>query len=389
MPPIRGRKADATSATGPGMRPNTIGVPERELAELMDMLDERGAGHDCNVKRLHARWPFRKTSLRLTLEHPGGSRAVFQVACRNLSRGGTGVLHNAFVHTGTPCALELPKLDGQSEAIKSSVVRCTHRRGVVHELGVRFDEPIQLSDFVELDPLMGWSSFEKVDPSRLAGTLIVLSESELDHRILAHYLSDTQLKIKSFRSAPEIGALDRGAGDVAVIDLGVSGARELFAAVRDKAIASAAVAIGPDASTATRMLLQAVAADGFVFKPLSSDRLLSVLADCLLGGDAVQIDPSLAGEGSGALVKGCIEQLQSCAAEIREAIAADDPMRVYAICQHIKAIAMPIGLRPIAKLADQTSTSVAQTMSAAESAAKLQELARACERVRVAGGSAS
>lgn len=389
MPPIRGRKADATSAKGPGMRPNTIGVPERELTELMDLLDERNAGHDGNVRRIHARWPFRHTSLPLTLEHPGGSRAVFQVACRNLSRGGTGVLHNAFAHAGTRCLPEMPKLDGHRESIRSTIVRCTHRRGVIHELGVKFEEPIQLSDFVELDPLMGWSSFEKVDPGKLAGTLIVLTESELDERILGHYLNETQLKLKCFKGAADIAALERGSGDVALIDLGVEGAKELFATVRDKAIAAAAVAIGPDASTATRMILQEVVADGFIFKPLSSDRLLSILADCLLGSDAVQIDPALAGEGSGAQVKSCIEQWQSCAAEIREAITADDPMRVYAICQHIKAIAMPIGLRPIARLADQTSTTVAQTMSATESAAKLQELARACERVRVSGGSAS
>lgn len=388
MPPIRGRKADASSATGPGMRPNTIGVPERELGDLLDTLDERGAGHDGYVKRVHARWPFRQTSLKLTLEHPGGSRAVFQVACRNLSRGGTGVLHNAYAHAGTPCVLELPRLDGRVEPVRSMVVRCTHMRGVVHELGIRFVEPIQLTDFVELDPLMGWSSFEKVDPATLSGALIVVTDSELDERIIGHYLGDTQLRIKFLRTAAEAAGLERGAGDLAVIDLAVEGAEGLFTTVRDRAIASGVVAIGPDASTKTRMLLQEVAADGFVFKPLSSDRLLSVLADCLLGGDAVQIDPSLAGEGSGALIRSCIEQLQSCAAEIRESIATDDPMRVYAICQHIRAIAIPIGLRPIAKLAEQTSTSVAQTMSAAESASKLQELARACERVRVAGGSA-
>lgn len=385
MPPIRGRKIDSASASSPGTRPNTIGVSERELAELLGKLDDHNAGHAGSVKRTFARWPFRQCSLQLVLDHPGGSRATLQVACRNLSRGGAGVLHGAFVHSGTPCRLEMPRLDGRHESIGGLIVRCTHMQGVMHELGVKFTEPVRLCEFVQLDPLMGWSNFERVDPARLAGSLLVVTDSELDERIIGHYLTDTMLKLRFVKSAPEAAASDRGSADVALIDLGIEGAKGLFATVREKGIAASMIAIGPDASAATRKLLQNVEADGLVFKPLSSDRLLSMLADCMLVGDAVQIDPALAGEGSGALIKGCVEQLHGCASEIREAIAGQDAMRCYASCQHVKAIAAPLGLRGIAKQADQAAANVAQTMSVAESGGRLQGLARACERVRVSG----
>ncbi len=69
MPSIRGRKTDAASAAGPGTRPNTIGVPERDLGDLMDRLDDRNGGHEGNMKRTFARWPFRHGSLKLLLEH--------------------------------------------------------------------------------------------------------------------------------------------------------------------------------------------------------------------------------------------------------------------------------------------------------------------------------
>lgn len=387
MPPIRGRKADADSAATPGTRPNTIGLATRDLGTLMDKLDEHNSVGEVHAKRTFARWPFRHNSLKLVLEHPGGSKATFQVACRNLSRGGMGVLHNAYVHTGTTCILTLPQLDGHEKALRSTIVRCTHMQGVLHELGVKFDEAVTISDYVELDPLMGWSSFEKVDPEKLTGTLLVVTESELDERIIGHFLGDTQLKMKCIKAPDEAAALDPGSIDVAIIDLGVEGAKELFTTIREKGIADAMIAVGPDASTATRALLQEIEADGFLYKPLSSDRLLSVLADCMLGGDAIEIDSSLAGESSGALVKSCIEQLQNAAAEIRTAISTEDPMQCYAICQHIKAIAIPIGLRPIATLADSAATSVAQSMSVTESGAKLQEIVRACERIRVSGSS--
>lgn len=388
MPPIRGRQADAASSASPGRRPNTIGVGERDLGDLLDRLDDRQASSEGAIKRTYARWPFRHGSLQLVLEHPGGSKATFQTACRNLSRGGMGVLHNAFVHANTPCKVVMPRLDSRRQTIDGTVVRCTHTQGLVHELGIRFGEAIQLGDYVELDPLMGWSSFEKVEPQKLAGALMVVTHSELDERIIGHYLGDTRLKIQFMKSAADAAGVERCTADVALIDLEVQHAQGLFSTLRERGAAESLVAIGADASTSTRMLLQKIEADGFVFKPLSSDRLLSVLADCLLAGDAVQIDPVLAGAGSGVLVRSCIEQLQNCAAEIRDGVAADDPMRCYAICQHVKAISIPIGLRPIAKMADQAANSVAQTMNVRESGVKLQELIRSCERIRISTGPA-
>ncbi|MBK7404124.1 MAG: PilZ domain-containing protein [Phycisphaerales bacterium] len=362
-------------------------MTERDLGEMMDRLDEKGAGSEGKVKRTFARWPFRHASLRLTLDHPGGSRAEFPVACRNISRGGVGVLHNAYVHTGTNCTVSLPRADGVVVGLRGSVVRCSHVKGLVHELGIRFENSIRLNDYVQLDPLMGWSSFEKVDGSTLEGSVVVVTDSALDQRIIGHYLSDTRLKLRFIETAEECAALERGAADIAVVDLSLKNAPEVFRSMRDLSIASSLVAVGPNASTSTRKLLQEVEADGFVFKPLSSDRLLSVLAECLFAGDAVKIDPALAGESSGALVASCIEQLQASATDLRDAIEQGDPMRCYAICQHVKAIAVPIGLRPIATLADQAATSVAQSMSVGESAGKLHEIARACERIKISGRS--
>ena len=383
MPRIRGRKADTTGTAGTGQRANSIGLPARDLDQYLDRLDERGDAKDSAIKRTFARWPFRQASLRLILEHPGGSRSMVQVACRNLSRGGTALLHNAYVHANTPCVLELPRLDGQMQAIRSMIVRCNHTQGTVHELGVKFTEPVLIEDFVQLNPLMGWNSFEKVDPEKLVGSLLVVTDSELDAKVIKHFLGDSQLKIRLLQTSAEAALLERDAGDIAIIDLGVEGAAELFESMRAIGVVHSLVAMGPDATAETRMTIQDVHPDGFVFKPLSSERLLAVIAECLIGGDAIQVDPTIAGEAGGALAANCIEQLRGFAVQIREALAEDDAMRCYAICQQVKAASIAIRLHQIVGLADQAATSLAQSMSCSESNARLQELARACERIRL------
>lgn len=385
MAPIRGRSADKSAGATPGSRPNTIGLSQRDLSDAMDRLDERSAGNEGRFKRTFARWPFRHVSLLLTLEHPGGSRTEVPVACRNLSRGGVGVLHNAFVHTGTRCSVSLPQPDGVRKSTRGQVVRCSHLHGLVHELGIRFENPINLGEFIQLDPLMGWSSFEKVEGDTLEGTLLGVTASELDQRIIGHYLGETRMKLRFVENAADCLALERGSAEIAVVDLEIPGAPEIFKGLREQGIAASVVAIGPNASASTRQMLLEVEADGFVFKPLSSDRLLSVLAECMFAGDAIKIDPALAGESGGALVHSCIEQLQSCATDLRDAIESGDAMRCYATCQHIKAIAIPIGLRPIATVADQVATGVAQCMNVAEMSSKLHEVVRACERIKVSG----
>ncbi len=150
-------------------RPNTIGIPARQLETLLDHLDQPEDAKD-TVRRQFSRWPFRQATINVTITHPGGSSVTLRLACRNLSKGGVGLLHSSFVHPGSLCKIELPNLSGTRDRVDGVIQRCTHRRGTLHELGVRFRQPIDLTRYVLRDQAARSPSLEKVYADNHAGT---------------------------------------------------------------------------------------------------------------------------------------------------------------------------------------------------------------------------
>ena len=174
----------------PSGRPNTVGLHERELGELLDRFDAPEAGPG-NPKRDFVRWPFRRTSVQVRLIHPSGAITSVSVACRNISRGGVSAIHNAYLHPGTKCRIALPHPQHGHKQIDGQVVRCHHRSGMIHEIGIAFKEPIDVREFIRADPLADCFSLERVKPEELTGTIMVVDASEIDRRIYKHFLRET------------------------------------------------------------------------------------------------------------------------------------------------------------------------------------------------------
>ncbi|HZW10814.1 MAG TPA: PilZ domain-containing protein [Phycisphaerales bacterium] len=381
MPPIRGRRAPTANFSS-GSRPNTIGVPDRALDDLLDLLDGRSANSAAAAKRTHARWPFRHGSIRLTLEHPGGSLADVLVACRNLSRGGAGVLHGAYVHVGTRCTVHLPQDDGKVAAHSGTVVRCIHVSGRVHELGICFSRPIELAHFVELDPTQGASTFEKVDAGGLKGTVLAVIANDMDERIISHYLSATQLGVKFARSLKDVESLMSVQCSAIIIDLAVEDAPEALACLRRQGVDAPVIAIGDSADVMTKHQLQSMEASAFLARPLQSDHLLSALADGLLAADANALtpDPGLPAP----VVESCVALVRSLADQLRGLLAENDAVRGFACCQQIRSAGLQLGLSELVGAAETAGSRVASTMSPRDALPEVEELIHTCKRVRAA-----
>lgn len=73
-----------------------------------------------------------------------GASMQLIVRCRNISIGGLGFLHGAYVHPGTRVVLTLISATKQGYRINGSIVRCRHLTKNIHEVGVAFDETIDL-----------------------------------------------------------------------------------------------------------------------------------------------------------------------------------------------------------------------------------------------------
>ena len=381
MPPIRGRRAQPADTNAKGHRANTLGMDAQKLTTVLDKLDKK-PGSKSSPKRTFSRMPFRERSLKLTLVHPGGTSTSVQVVCRNISRGGIGILHSAFAHTGTRCVVDMPRIDGETDHVEGTIVRCSHVAGQIHELGILFDEQVSVETYIAFDPASGMSSFERVDPETLEGTLVAMISSEVEGRMLGHFLSDSSLKMK-ITSSPEEGAsLVSDGCAVALIDLTVPCAEEMAIAARQLNPSLPLIAIAGDSSKPTLAMVTAMGFRGLIVKPLTSEKVLNNIAECLLTASAEDEADEPSEQLSPELVNDCIEQVQAIVGQLRGLTDGDDAMQGYELCRQITAICAPIGLDDLNKAAERASKTISETMSFVESEGVLQELFRMCDRVK-------
>ena len=124
-------------------------ISVREAAEVLDRIDRDAVRYSGQERRKASRQSCRGMSRSPVLleGEPIGNR-TYALYPRNISSLGMSLLHGKFVYDGTACVVGLQTLDGQVVPVRAHVVHCRLITGRIHELGVRFDEPIELADFL-------------------------------------------------------------------------------------------------------------------------------------------------------------------------------------------------------------------------------------------------
>ena len=116
--------------------------------KLLESLDHDAPSDGASARQTE-RCTFRSKSTVVCLQQPGDADLTpFITHTRNLSSGGLAFLHGNYVHGGTDCVVILQALDSQWHSVKGVVVRCRHVSGLIHEVGVRFEESIDLGMFI-------------------------------------------------------------------------------------------------------------------------------------------------------------------------------------------------------------------------------------------------
>ncbi len=197
-------------------RPNTINLEARNLDVLLNHLDAPPANKPA-FTRTFARWPFRRTALRVTIVHPGGSEVVLKLACRNLSRGGVGLLHTSYLHPGSACIVELPNESGSVDRVDGVVCRCAHRRGTLHEVGVKFTREVDVARYVrrELDYT---PAIENVEAEQLGGSILCIDPLDADVEHIRASLRDTRMSLRHVCTGAEAIAENANAFTVLIIE---------------------------------------------------------------------------------------------------------------------------------------------------------------------------
>ncbi|MCG3122273.1 MAG: hypothetical protein GIKADHBN_00654 [Phycisphaerales bacterium] len=365
---------------------NSVRLDMAKLNALLDELDRRDGQHAVS-NRQYVRWPFRHLHLPLTVSHLGGSKASVRVACRNLSCGGVSVLHSSYLYPGSRCEVTLPHNDGTEVTVKGTLARCSHLSGIVHEVGIKFDAPVKIADFVELSPQAGAFSLERVDPGTLRGTLIYVTRSELDQRLMRHYLRETQVRLHIIAKPEDVIAKALAGVDLIICEA-ESAARpdsSILPQLRQSGVASPVIVILPFTTQKIKPpSREKHNLEAYISKPFTQSVLLQAIAEFIMMDDGKGLTSTSlpAGHPSAMLVDSFINEVHAQAKKLEEAVRASSLDQCLVFCQQIAGVAPLVGFEKLSELARQAEAAIISTMSLEESVGAVRRLIITCQNTR-------
>lgn len=129
-----------------------VRVSDREAKALREALERRAAMEPERGKRKQHRVDLSEFGrIVVELRPHGAEAACYVVVPVDLSEGGLAFLHGMFVYPGTACTARLRTRDGRTVGVLGKVARCTLVSGRIHEVGMKFESPVDLGLFVKLD----------------------------------------------------------------------------------------------------------------------------------------------------------------------------------------------------------------------------------------------
>lgn len=130
---------------------DTLALSEEQWSKLSERLDRVDAYQ--TGQRVHHRVSYRKLAkIAVAIQQPNGNWAKYVVRSRDLSTGGFGFIHGAYVHTDSKCRLIIKNRDGKVVCLEGTVRHCDYLIGTAHDVGVQFDSPIDIKDFTDIAP---------------------------------------------------------------------------------------------------------------------------------------------------------------------------------------------------------------------------------------------
>ncbi|MFA6045263.1 MAG: response regulator [Phycisphaerales bacterium] len=366
-------------------RPNTLGLGQRELGALLDMIDAMDGGRK-PVRREFARWPFRQTGVMFTIEHPGGSATNLKLACRNLSRGGISLLHAGFIHPGSRCRVTLTRTSGGSVDVPGEVKRCQHRQGTLHEFGIKFDRPINLSDFVGGNNREDFFSMELVKPETLKGRLLHVEDCELDATIVRHYLRETSIQTELVTCGTDAITKCVENFDIILCDWRLPDilGTEVVTRMRAMDVVAPVLMVTSDAIGLMKVGLWELSNVSMLTKPFTQEQLLRSLAERLLVTQNAPVSDAgtdgpvakLAGVPT-ELVRPMIERLEL-------AITTGDAKVAGDMCFQLKGVAPSLGMPAVGKACENALSAISQLKPGMEPPKLVKDLIMACKRALAA-----
>ena len=131
-----------------------MNVTDAQLQELLIRLDHSEDKPEAIALRREPRACYRLPQrLLMLIDQPGGEAVLYLIVPRDISPHGMCFLHGQFLYPETRVVIKLPTIDDEALLGGGRVKRCRHVKGRIHEVGISFEYPIDLADFLPAELL--------------------------------------------------------------------------------------------------------------------------------------------------------------------------------------------------------------------------------------------
>lgn len=272
---------------------DTLRLSVKDCERLVDAVNHRASGVKPHEERRGLRVPYCRRRVTMDVKFATGHTVRHRVLARNLSRRGMSVLMGQYVNDAAACEVTLPLRLQETATLSGRVRACRHLGGKYHEVGVVFDQPIDIRDFTDLSPQQN-DRFrgELVSelsvggrPREMAVVRVLVVESNLqDRKVLTHFL-----KAMEFQPVEATSVTDIVSALTSYIDLVICGLscheedREAIALMRDCQFAGPLIGLLGDDSAQVRAAAKQAGADTTLTKPYTRQQLEAVMHQQLQG----------------------------------------------------------------------------------------------------------
>ena len=368
------------SSSEPDARPiETIRLSDRDKRRLVEKINSRVRPTPTGKERRRLRVDIDSISVLLTIwNDTDDTSVVFTAVPRNLSTHGMSLVHGQFIHPGSPCRVVLPSLTGEEEVL-GKVLQCRLIAGLIHEVSIVFDQPIDLNNYADFTPEQALRYHQERRDADILGSALVLAEVEADRKLFRHWMTSYGLEVsEAMESYEAICTVDENPNlDIILINLTLGGESgiDLIKKMREENRVTAFIIAmsGKDDPGIEQQAIDA-GANRFLAKPFKNEDLREAVVEALLGaaggGGRGPIRSTLAADPEmRPLIKEFLDSLEDYAGQLDQSMRTKNFEFAYQMCHQLKGCGGGYGFDPIT-LAAEMALSLLQDETPNEQAIK-------------------
>ncbi len=372
---------------------DSLRLSEARRRSLLRRMDSAARDPGGRVRRRHDRYTFRQSELPILIVHPAGSIGKFLICTRNLSNAGMSFLHGGFLHKETEVRALLANLEGGVVVAVGRVASCRYVSHRVHEVGVEFDERLDVERFCPPGAVISERDAERtsVRIPQMSGLALCVCSEPGERRRLARWLTGAGINaVESDCLGSGLDTVKRLPLDVVIFDgmMPETTAAESSIALRRAGFRGMLiVALPADAEELSG--LEPV--DARIALPFSSEEVYGLLPGLLgalgTGDGESAIFSSLAGEaGIADLLEGYVREARAASVRLKAAVAAGDAEGASGVCRALGSTAGGYGFAALRESATAALRSLEKSGDLASAKMRLELVMSICSRLHAGAG---